>query len=50
LGLAIVKHIIRVHGGTVRAESQLGNGSEFSFRLPLANRPMPVAEPQSTRT
>jgi len=36
LGLAIVKHIILNHGGTVRAESQLGHGSTFRFTLPLA--------------
>ncbi len=49
LGLAIVKHIIRVHGGTVRAESQLGYGSEFSFRLPLAASGAAVVETQNAR-
>jgi two-component system, OmpR family, phosphate regulon sensor histidine kinase PhoR len=36
LGLAIVKHIVRAHGGEVRAESQLGHGATFYFALPLA--------------
>ena len=36
LGLAIVKHIVLNHGGTVRAESELGHGSTFSFILPAA--------------
>jgi two-component system phosphate regulon sensor histidine kinase PhoR len=36
LGLAIVKHIVLNHGGTVRAESQLGHGSTFYFTLQLA--------------
>ncbi len=36
LGLAIVKHIVLNHGGTVRAESELGQGSTFSFSLPAA--------------
>ena len=36
LGLAIVKHIIQAHGGSVRAESELGSGSAFYFTLPLA--------------
>ncbi len=34
LGLAIVKHIVRAHGGEVRAESELGHGSTFYFTLP----------------
>jgi signal transduction histidine kinase len=39
LGLAIVKHIVLNHGGTVRAESELGHGSTFSFSLPAAPVP-----------
>jgi two-component system phosphate regulon sensor histidine kinase PhoR len=36
LGLAIAKHITRAHGGSIRAESELGHGSTFVFTLPLA--------------
>lgn len=36
LGLAIAKHIVRAHGGTIRAESALGHGSTFLFTLPVA--------------
>jgi PAS domain S-box-containing protein len=37
LGLAIVRHLIELHGGTVVAESEGENkGSVFSLRLPLA--------------
>ncbi|MDP9263352.1 MAG: ATP-binding protein [Acidobacteriota bacterium] len=36
LGLAIVKHIVLNHGGSVRAESELGHGTTFSFSLPVA--------------
>ncbi len=36
LGLAIVKHIVLNHGGTVRAESELGHGCTFFFTLPAA--------------
>jgi signal transduction histidine kinase len=35
LGLAIVKHIIQIHGGTVWVESGTGNGSTFTFQLPV---------------
>ncbi len=38
LGLAIVKHIVLNHGGTVRAESELGHGCTFFFTLPEAVR------------
>lgn len=33
LGLAIVKHIIEAHNSSVKVESELGKGSEFSFEL-----------------
>jgi two-component system phosphate regulon sensor histidine kinase PhoR len=36
LGLAVVKHTIEAHGGSVGAESEPGKGSTFWFRLPLA--------------
>ena len=36
LGLAIAKHIMRAHGGSIRAESELNHGSTFLFILPVA--------------
>ena len=36
LGLAIAKHIMRAHGGSIRAESELTRGSTFVFTLPTA--------------
>ena len=37
LGLSIVKHIVQLHGGTVKAESTYGKGTAIIFRLPLPN-------------
>ncbi len=36
LGLAIVKEIVEAHHGTVKAESRKGEGSTFSFTLPVS--------------
>lgn len=41
MGLAIVKAIVEAHGGRIQVTSQLGQGSVFSFGLPLAEEKAP---------
>jgi NtrC-family two-component system sensor histidine kinase KinB len=38
LGLAIAKEIVELYGGTIWAESEIGRGSTFSFRLPVSSK------------
>ncbi|MGH8181419.1 MAG: PAS domain S-box protein [Steroidobacteraceae bacterium] len=45
VGLALVRGIVALHGGTVHAHSQgLGCGSEFSVRLPVSEPEVDVRE------
>lgn len=40
LGLAIVRHLVELHGGTVKADSEgPGTGATFTVRLPLVSDP-----------
>jgi PAS domain S-box-containing protein len=43
LGLSIVKGIVEAHGGKIRVESEVGEGTTFSFTVPIATS-SPAAE------
>jgi len=42
LGLSIVKHVAKIHRGDVKLFSQVGVGSTFTLRIPLATSSDPV--------
>jgi len=50
LGLAVVRHLVELHGGTISAESEgLGHGSVFSVDLPLAHERRDPARAEERR-
>lgn len=41
IGLALVQEIVKLHGGTITAESKLGKGSTFRVRIPFGCKHLP---------
>jgi PAS domain S-box-containing protein len=53
IGLALVQELVRLHGGTVSAESTYGKGSTFTVSLPAGRHHLPaeqVASPAKPST
>ncbi len=44
LGLFVIRNIVEAHGGSVRVESQLGQGTTFRVLLPVKNAELASAE------
>ena len=42
LGLSIARHIVELHGGTIRVESEPRHGATFAVELPLARTSQPI--------
>ena len=38
IGLAVVRSLVEAHGGTIHVESEIGVGSVFTIRMPLAEK------------
>lgn len=48
VGLAIVKHIVELHGGRVWCESELGQGATFIVEIPVGNESDVLGEVPTT--
>jgi PAS domain S-box-containing protein len=50
IGLALVQELIKLHGGSIRAHSALGQGTTFTVVLPAGKQHLPQDRLQSART
>jgi signal transduction histidine kinase len=42
IGLALVRELVNVHGGTISVESEMGQGSAFTVTLPFGSEHLPA--------
>ncbi|MDK1471927.1 SpoIIE family protein phosphatase [Streptomyces sp. 549] len=46
IGLALVKELVALHGGTISADSTEGEGTRFTVRLPFGSDHLPAGTPE----
>ena len=42
IGLALVQELVKLHGGTICADSEVGRGTTFTIRIPLGTAHLPT--------
>ncbi len=50
IGLALVQELVKLHGGSIHAESRLGTGTTFTVSLPLGKEHLPPDRIGGSRT
>jgi PAS domain S-box-containing protein len=49
IGLALVQELVKLHGGSVRVESEVDRGTRFTVSIPLGKEHLPVQRIQASR-
>ncbi|RLP55060.1 MAG: PAS domain S-box protein [Ketobacter sp.] len=44
IGLALVQELVKLHGGSIKVESQIGTGTLFSIYIPLGKHHLPAEQ------
>ena len=50
IGLALVQELVKLHGGSISAESDVGSGTTFTVRVPLGSQHLPHDQVGSGRS
>ena len=50
IGLALVQELVKLHGGSISATSEVGRGTTFTVRVPLGSQHLPRDQVGSSRT
>jgi PAS domain S-box-containing protein len=50
IGLALVQELVKLHGGSIKAQSTLGVGTTFTVSIPIGHAHLPADRISATRT